>query len=43
MPAAVSEALMSIFQEQGGLSGPEAAAYLTGLQRSQRFQMETWA
>lgn len=43
MPAAVSEALTSIFQEQGGLSGPEAAAFLARLQRTQRFQMETWA
>lgn len=43
MPADVSEALMSIFQEQGGLSGPDAAAYLAQLQRTLRFQTETWA
>ncbi|XP_016067328.1 PREDICTED: NADPH-dependent diflavin oxidoreductase 1 isoform X1 [Miniopterus natalensis] len=43
MPADVSEALTSIFQEEGGLSGPEAAAYLAQLQRALRFQMETWA
>ncbi|XP_004613420.2 NADPH-dependent diflavin oxidoreductase 1 isoform X1 [Sorex araneus] len=43
MPAAVSEALASIFQEQGGLSGSEAAAYLARLQRDLRFQTETWA
>ncbi|XP_037349979.1 NADPH-dependent diflavin oxidoreductase 1 [Talpa occidentalis] len=43
MPVGVSEALTSIFQEEGGLSGPEAAAYLAGLQRKLRFQAETWA
>ncbi|XP_075415864.1 NADPH-dependent diflavin oxidoreductase 1 isoform X1 [Tenrec ecaudatus] len=43
MPAEVTEALTSVFQEQGGLSGPDAASYLTGLQRALRFQAETWA
>ncbi|KAM5330720.1 NADPH-dependent diflavin oxidoreductase 1 isoform 1-T1 [Glossophaga mutica] len=43
MPADVSEALMSIFQEEGGLSGPDAATYLAQLQRTLRFQTETWA
>ncbi|XP_054440733.1 NADPH-dependent diflavin oxidoreductase 1 isoform X2 [Pteronotus mesoamericanus] len=43
MPADVSEALTSIFQAEGGLSGPEAAAYLARLQRTLRFQTETWA
>lgn len=43
MPAEVSEALVSIFREEGGLSGPEAAAYLAQLQRTLRFQTETWA
>ncbi|XP_077823130.1 NADPH-dependent diflavin oxidoreductase 1 isoform X1 [Macaca mulatta] len=43
MPADVSEALMSIFQEDGGLCSPDAAAYLARLQRTQRFQTETWA
>ncbi|XP_015427833.1 PREDICTED: NADPH-dependent diflavin oxidoreductase 1, partial [Myotis davidii] len=43
MPADVSEALESVFREEGGLSGPEAAAYLAQLQRTQRFQTETWA
>nr|KAF6486101.1 NADPH dependent diflavin oxidoreductase 1 [Rousettus aegyptiacus] len=43
MPADVSEALTSIFQEEGGLSAPEAAAYLASLQRTLRFQTETWA
>lgn len=43
MPADVSEALESVFREEGGLSGPEAAAYLAQLQRTLRFQTETWA
>ncbi|XP_008052870.2 NADPH-dependent diflavin oxidoreductase 1, partial [Carlito syrichta] len=43
MPAGVSEALESVFQEEGGLSGSDAAAYLARLQRTPRFQMETWA
>ncbi|XP_004416711.1 PREDICTED: NADPH-dependent diflavin oxidoreductase 1 isoform X1 [Odobenus rosmarus divergens] len=43
MPADVSEALTSVFQEQGGLSAPDAATYLARLQRTLRFQSETWA
>ncbi|XP_060464106.1 NADPH-dependent diflavin oxidoreductase 1 isoform X1 [Panthera onca] len=43
MPADVSEALTSVFQEEGGLSGPDAANYLARLQRTMRFQSETWA
>ncbi|XP_014683637.2 NADPH-dependent diflavin oxidoreductase 1 isoform X1 [Equus asinus] len=43
LPVDVSEALMSIFQEEGGLSSPDAAAYLARLQRTLRFQTETWA
>ncbi|KAG8518621.1 NADPH-dependent diflavin oxidoreductase 1 [Galemys pyrenaicus] len=43
MPVGVSEALTSIFQEDGGLSRPEAAAYLARLQQTLRFQAETWA
>ncbi|XP_034785516.1 NADPH-dependent diflavin oxidoreductase 1 isoform X6 [Pan paniscus] len=43
MPADVSEALMSIFQEEGGLCSPDAAAYLARLQQTRRFQTETWA
>lgn len=43
MPADVSEALTSIFQKEGGLSGPDAASYLARLQRTRRFQSETWA
>ncbi|XP_016283590.2 NADPH-dependent diflavin oxidoreductase 1 isoform X3 [Monodelphis domestica] len=43
MPASVSEALTSLFQSEGGLSGPDAATYLTSLERTMRFQAETWA
>ncbi|KAI6049985.1 NDOR1 [Marmota monax] len=43
MPTDVMEALMSIFQEEGGLSHPNAATYLARLQRTLRFQTETWA
>ncbi|XP_014437549.1 NADPH-dependent diflavin oxidoreductase 1 isoform X6 [Tupaia chinensis] len=43
MPEGVLEALTSIFQEEGGLSGPDAAAYLARLQRTLRLQTETWA
>ncbi|XP_042768989.1 NADPH-dependent diflavin oxidoreductase 1 isoform X4 [Panthera leo] len=43
MPADVSEALTSVFREEGGLSGPDAANYLARLQRTMRFQSETWA
>ncbi|XP_063100115.1 NADPH-dependent diflavin oxidoreductase 1 isoform X3 [Cavia porcellus] len=43
MPADITEVLMSIFQEHGGLSGPDAATYLARLQRTLHFQAETWA
>ncbi|KAM6170482.1 NADPH-dependent diflavin oxidoreductase 1 isoform 2-T2 [Rhynchocyon petersi] len=43
MPADVTKALTSIFQEHGGLSGTEAASYLARLQHMLRFQTETWA
>ncbi|XP_042529224.1 NADPH-dependent diflavin oxidoreductase 1 isoform X1 [Dipodomys spectabilis] len=43
IPVDVAEALTSIFQEHGGLSEPDAAAYLARLQRTLRFQTETWA
>ncbi|XP_036756661.2 NADPH-dependent diflavin oxidoreductase 1 isoform X1 [Manis pentadactyla] len=43
MPADVSDALVSIFQEEGGLSSSDAAALLARLQQALRFQTETWA
>lgn len=43
MPTDVSEALMSIFREEGRLSTADASAYLARLQQTLRFQTETWA
>ncbi|NP_001239470.1 NADPH-dependent diflavin oxidoreductase 1 isoform 2 [Mus musculus] len=43
LPTDVSEALMSIFQEEGRLSTADASAYLARLQQTLRFQTETWA
>ncbi|KFZ58594.1 NADPH-dependent diflavin oxidoreductase 1, partial [Antrostomus carolinensis] len=43
MPAAVAEALQSVLQLEGGLSPSEAKEHLTALERSQRFQSETWS
>ncbi|XP_008829434.1 NADPH-dependent diflavin oxidoreductase 1 isoform X2 [Nannospalax galili] len=43
MPTDVEEALTSVFQEEGQLSNADAAAYLARLQRTLRFQTETWA
>lgn len=43
LPSDVSEALMSIFQEEGRLSTADASAYLARLQQTLRFQTETWA
>ncbi|XP_075026313.1 NADPH-dependent diflavin oxidoreductase 1 isoform X9 [Calonectris borealis] len=43
MPAAVAEALQSVLQLEGGLSPSEAEEHLTALERSQRFQSETWS
>ncbi|KFV53367.1 NADPH-dependent diflavin oxidoreductase 1, partial [Gavia stellata] len=43
MPAAVAEALQSVLQLEGGLSPSEAEEHLAALERSQRFQSETWS
>ncbi|KAM4647594.1 NADPH-dependent diflavin oxidoreductase 1 isoform 3-T3 [Amazona ochrocephala] len=43
MPAAVAEALQSVLQLEGGLSPSEAEEYLAALERSRRFQSETWS
>ncbi|XP_051022488.1 NADPH-dependent diflavin oxidoreductase 1 isoform X3 [Acomys russatus] len=43
MPTDVSEALKSIFQEEGQLSNTDADTYLARLQQTLRFQTETWA
>ncbi|XP_056360989.1 NADPH-dependent diflavin oxidoreductase 1 [Oenanthe melanoleuca] len=43
MPAAVAKALQSVLQLEGGLSPSEAEEHLAALERSQRFQSETWS
>ncbi|XP_017690208.1 PREDICTED: NADPH-dependent diflavin oxidoreductase 1 isoform X1 [Lepidothrix coronata] len=43
MPVAVAEALQSVLQLEGGLSPSEAEEHLSALERSQRFQSETWS
>ncbi|NXS54910.1 NDOR1 oxidoreductase, partial [Brachypteracias leptosomus] len=43
MPEAVAEALQGVLQLEGGLSPSEAEEHLTALERSQRFQSETWS
>ncbi|XP_059342343.1 NADPH-dependent diflavin oxidoreductase 1 isoform X3 [Ammospiza nelsoni] len=43
MPAAVAEALQSVLQQEGGLSPLEAEEHFTALERSRRFQSETWS
>ncbi|XP_077161099.1 NADPH-dependent diflavin oxidoreductase 1 isoform X2 [Paroedura picta] len=43
MPEAVAEALKFVFQSEGGLSASEAEEYFATLDRTRRFQAETWA
>ncbi|XP_063000895.1 NADPH-dependent diflavin oxidoreductase 1 isoform X2 [Elgaria multicarinata webbii] len=43
MPEAVTEALKFVFQSAGGLSAPQAEEYLASLERTHRFQAETWS
>nr|XP_056716290.1 NADPH-dependent diflavin oxidoreductase 1 isoform X2 [Euleptes europaea] len=43
MPEAVAEALKFVFQSEGGLSASEAEEYLATLDRTHRFQAETWS
>ncbi|XP_054030534.1 NADPH-dependent diflavin oxidoreductase 1 [Dryobates pubescens] len=43
MPGAVAEALQWVLQVEGGLSASQAEEYLAALERSQRFQSETWS
>ncbi|XP_019331446.1 NADPH-dependent diflavin oxidoreductase 1 isoform X3 [Alligator mississippiensis] len=43
MPAGVAEALKTVFHLEGGLSSSEAEEYLAALERSHRFQSETWS
>ncbi|KAM4019635.1 NADPH-dependent diflavin oxidoreductase 1 isoform 2-T2 [Anomaloglossus baeobatrachus] len=43
MPTQVTDALKSVFQSEGQMSALEAAQYLTMLEKSGRFQSETWS
>lgn len=43
MPASVCDALMEAFQTEGGLSASEAQEMLDAMEKSSRFQSETWA
>ncbi|XP_054249288.1 NADPH-dependent diflavin oxidoreductase 1 isoform X3 [Indicator indicator] len=43
MPGAVAEALQWVLQVEGGLSASQAEEHLAALERSQRFQSETWS
>lgn len=43
MPTQVTDALKSVFQSEGQMSAPEAEQYLVMLEKSGRFQSETWS
>ncbi|CAL1568163.1 unnamed protein product [Knipowitschia caucasica] len=43
MPSSVCDALKGVFQERGGVSAPEAEQMLAALEKSGRFQTETWS
>lgn len=42
MPQAVREAIISVFEVEGKLPREEAEAHLVGLEKSGRYQQETW-
>lgn len=42
MPQAVREALIEVFEKEGAFDRPSAEAYLKELERSGRYQQETW-
>uniref|UniRef100_A0A8C5WM58 NADPH-dependent diflavin oxidoreductase 1 n=1 Tax=Leptobrachium leishanense TaxID=445787 RepID=A0A8C5WM58_9ANUR len=43
MPVEVTDALKSVFCSEGGMSPAEAEEYLLQLEKSRRFQSETWS
>lgn len=43
MPTAVCDALKEAFQTEGGVSASEAEEMLEVMEKSSRFQSETWA
>lgn len=42
MPQAVREALIEVFEEQGGLGREEAERYLLSMESEGRYRQETW-
>lgn len=43
MPSSVCDALKEVFQQEGGLSSEEAEQMLLTMERTGRFQSETWS
>ncbi|XP_070844454.1 NADPH-dependent diflavin oxidoreductase 1 [Chaetodon trifascialis] len=43
MPASVCDALKEVFQQEGGVSAEDAEQMLAAMERSGRFQSETWS
>ena len=43
MPSDVTEALLEIFMKEGTMDAVAAEAFLKSLERTRRFQSETWA
>ncbi|XP_068609056.1 NADPH-dependent diflavin oxidoreductase 1 [Brachionichthys hirsutus] len=43
MPASVSDSLKEVFQQEGGMSAEHAEQTLAAMERSGRFQSETWS
>lgn len=42
MPQAVREALIEVLQAEGGITRAEAEQQFTALEKSGRYQQETW-
>lgn len=42
MPQAVREALTEVIQEQGAMERSDAEAFLLSMEKSGRYQQETW-
>lgn len=42
MPQAVREALVEVFEKEGSLDRSSAEAHLQDLERTGRYQQETW-
>jgi sulfite reductase alpha subunit-like flavoprotein len=42
MPQAVREALIEVFQKEGGMDRDAAEAYLVNMEKVGRYKQETW-